>query len=128
MIGYVMVGTNNLNDAITFYDKVLEVIGLDRNETIEDDYAAYGAKGTKDIEFYVTKPFNKKDATFGNGTQITFLTSSRSNVDKFHEIGLKAGGTSEGSGGERPEGSGVYYSYLRDLDGNKICAFTNSKE
>ena len=128
MIGYVMVGTNNLNDAITFYDKVLEVIGLDRNETIEDDYAAYGAKGTKDIEFYVTKPFNKKDASFGNGTQITFLTSSRSNVDKFHEIGLKAGGTSEGSGGERPEGSGVYYSYLRDLDGNKICAFTNNKE
>jgi catechol 2,3-dioxygenase-like lactoylglutathione lyase family enzyme len=128
MIGYVMVGTNNLNDAITFYDKVLEVIGLDRNETVEDDYAAYGAKGTKDIEFYVTKPFNKKDATFGNGTQITFLTSSRSQVDKFHEVGLKAGGTSEGSGGERPEGSGVYYSYLRDLDGNKICAFTNSKE
>ena len=128
MIGYVMVGTNNLNDAITFYDKVLEVIGLDRNETIEDDYAAYGAKGTKDIEFYVTKPFNKKDATFGNGTQITFLTSSRSQVDKFHEVGLKAGGTSEGSGGERPEGSGVYYSYLRDLDGNKICAFTNNKE
>ena len=128
MIGYVMVGTNNLNDAIKFYDKVLEVIGLDRNETIEDDYAAYGAKGTKDIEFYVTKPFNKKDATFGNGTQITFLTSSRSQVDKFHEVGLKAGGTSEGSGGERPEGSGVYYSYLRDLDGNKICAFTNSKE
>jgi catechol 2,3-dioxygenase-like lactoylglutathione lyase family enzyme len=128
MIGYVMVGTNNLNDAINFYDKVLEVIGLDRNYTIEDDYAAYGAKGTKDIEFYVTKPFNKKDATFGNGTQITFLTSSRSNVDKFHEIGLKAGGTSEGSGGERPEGSGVYYSYLRDLDGNKICAFTNNKE
>ena len=123
-----MVGTNNLNDAITFYDKVLEVIGLDRNETIEDDYAAYGAKGTKDIEFYVTKPFNKEDATFGNGTQITFLTSSRSQVDKFHEVGLKAGGTSEGSGGERPEGSGVYYSYLRDLDGNKICAFTNSKE
>ena len=128
MIGYVMVGTNNLDDAIKFYDKVLEVIGLDRNETIEDDYAAYGAKGTKDIEFYVTKPFNKKDATFGNGTQITFLSSSRSNVDKFHEIGLKVGGTSEGSGGERPEGSGVYYSYLRDLDGNKICAFTNNKE
>ena len=128
MIGYVMVGTNNLNDAINFYDKVLEVIGLDRNETIEDDYAAYGAKGTKDIEFYVTKPFNKKDATFGNGTQITFLTSSRSQVDKFHEVGLKAGGTSEGSGGERPEGSGVYYSYLRDLDGNKNCAFTNNKE
>ena len=67
-------------------------------------------------------------STFGNGTQISFITSSRVVVDRFHEIGLKAGGTSEGSGGERPEGSGVYYSYVRDLDGNKICTFTNSKE
>ena len=128
MIGYVMVGTNDLDAATKFYDEVLKVIGLDRNETIENDYVAYGTKGTKDIEFYVTKPFNKKDATFGNGTQISFLTSSRFIVDKFHEIGLKAGGTSEGSGGERPKGSGVYYSYIRDLDGNKICAFTNNKE
>tara|TARA_B100000941_G_C28025905_1_gene312400 strand:- start:88 stop:474 length:387 start_codon:yes stop_codon:yes gene_type:complete len=128
MIGYVMVGTNNLNASIKFYDEVLKVIGLSRNETVDDDYAAYGEKDSKNIEFYVTKPFNKKQATFGNGTQITFLTTSRSNVDKFHEIGLKAGGISEGSGGERPEGSGVYYSYIRDLDGNKICAFTNNKE
>ena len=123
-----MVGTNNLNASIKFYDEVLKVIGLSRNETVDDDYAAYGEKDSKNIEFYVTKPFNKKQATFGNGTQITFLTTSRSNVDKFHEIGLKAGGISEGSGGERPEGSGVYYSYIRDLDGNKICAFTNNKE
>ena len=85
-------------------------------------------KDTNEIEFYITKPFNKKEATFGNGTQISFITSSRVIVDRFHETGLKAGGTSEGSGGERPEGSGVYYSYVRDLDGNKICTFTNSKE
>ena len=127
MIGYVMVGTNNLEHAIKFYDEVLEVISLERIET-DNIYAGYAKKGSKDIEFYVTKPFNKKEATFGNGTQISFLTSSRSIVDSFHEIGLKAGGKSEGSGGERPEGSGVYYSYIRDLDGNKICTFTNSKE
>ena len=128
MIGYVMVGTNNLDAAIKFYDEVLGVIGLTRNETVENDYAAYGKKATNEIEFYITKPFNKKEATFGNGTQISFITSSRVIVDRFHETGLKAGGTSEGSGGERPEGSGVYYSYVRDLDGNKICTFTNSKE
>ena len=127
MIGYVMVGTNNLEQAIKFYDKVLEVISLERIET-DNIYAAYAKKGSKDIEFYVTKPFNEKEATFGNGTQISFVTSSRSIVDNFHEVGLKAGGKSEGSGGERPEGSGVYYSYIRDLDGNKICTFTNSKE
>ena len=77
---------------------------------------------------YVTLPVNKKEATIGNGSQVSFITDSRSIVDIFHEPGFKAGGKSEGAGGERPKGSGVYYSYIRDLDGNKICAFTNSKE
>ena len=127
MIGYVMVGTNNLDKAIIFYDEVLKIINLTRKDT--DDVCAGHTQNNGDgsIEFYVTKPANKKTATFGNGTQVSFLVSSREIVDKFHEIALKAGGTSEGSGGERPEGSGVYYSYIRDLDGNKICAFTNNK-
>ena len=127
MIGYVMVGTNNLDKAIIFYDEVLKTINLTRKDT-DDVCAGYTQNnGDGSIEFYVTKPANKKTATFGNGTQVSFLVSSREIVDKFHEIALKAGGTSEGSGGERPEGSGVYYSYIRDLDGNKICAFTNNK-
>ena len=127
MIGYVMVGTNNLDKAIIFYDEVLKIINLARKDT-DDVCAGYTQNnGDGSIEFYVTKPANKKTATFGNGTQVSFLVSSREIVDKFHEIALKAGGISEGSGGERPEGSGVYYSYIRDLDGNKICAFTNNK-
>tara|TARA_Y100001936_G_scaffold68702_1_gene67698 strand:- start:361 stop:741 length:381 start_codon:yes stop_codon:yes gene_type:complete len=126
MIGYVMVGTNNLDKAIIFYDEVLKIINLTRKDT-DDVCAGYTQNnGDGSIEFYVTKPANKKTATFGNGTQVSFLVSSREIVDKFHEIALKAGGTSEGSGGERPEGSGVYYSYIRDLDGNKICAFTSN--
>ena len=127
MIGYVMVGTNSLDKAIIFYDEVLKVINLTRKETDEVCAGYTQNNGDGSIEFYVTKPANKKTATFGNGTQVSFLVSSREIVDKFHEISLKAGGTSEGSGGERPEGSGVYYSYVRDLDGNKICAFSNSK-
>ena len=127
MIGYVMVGTNSLDKAIIFYDEVLKVINLTRKETDEICAGYTQNNGDGSIEFYVTKPANKKTATFGNGTQVSFLVSSREIVDKFHEISLKAGGTSEGSGGERPEGSGVYYSYVRDLDGNKICAFTNNK-
>ena len=127
MIGYVMVGTNNLDKAIIFYDEVLKIINLTRKDT-DDVCAGYTQNnGDGSIEFYVTKPANKKTATFGNGTQVSFLVSSREIVDKFHEIALKAGGISEGSGGERPEGSGVYYSYIRDLDGNKICTFTNNK-
>ena len=127
MIGYVMVGTNNLEKAIIFYDEILKIINLTRKDTDEVCAGYTQTNGDGNIEFYVTKPANMKIATFGNGTQVSFLVSSREIVDKFHEIGLKAGGTSEGSGGERPEGSGVYYSYIRDLDGNKICAFTNNK-
>jgi catechol 2,3-dioxygenase-like lactoylglutathione lyase family enzyme len=126
MIGYVMVGTNNLDQSVKFYDELLKILNLERTEK-DDVCAGYSQKGGNGkVEFYVTKPVNKEKATIGNGSQISFLTNSRSIVDKFHEIGLKLGGTSEGSGGERPEGSGVYYSYIRDLDGNKICAFTNN--
>jgi len=105
---------------------LLGILNLERTEK-DDVCAGYSQKGGDGkVEFYVTKPVNKEKATIGNGSQISFLTNSRSIVDKFHEIGLKLGGTSEGSGGERPEGSGVYYAYIRDLDGNKICAFTNN--
>ena len=127
MIGYVMVGTNDLDKAINFYDEILKELNLKRVETAPE-YAAYAPMGKPtEVEFYVTKPFNKEKATNGNGTQVSFVTESRQIVDKFYEIGLKAGGKSEGSGGERPPNSGVYYSYIRDLDGNKICAFTNNK-
>ena len=127
MIGYVMVGTNDLDQSIKFYDQLLEVIDLERTEK-DEVCAGYSQKNSNGkIEFYVTIPFNKEKATVGNGSQISFQTSSRELVDKFHDVGIKLGGASEGSGGERPEGSGVYYSYIRDLDGNKICAFTNNQ-
>ena len=127
MIGYVMVGTNNLDQSIKFYDELLEVLDLERTEK-DEVCAGYSQKNSNGkIEFYVTKPFNKEKATVGNGSQISFQTSSRELVDKFHDVGIKLGGASEGFGGERPEGSGVYYSYIRDLDGNKICAFTNNQ-
>ena len=122
-----MVGTNDLEKAIQYYDEVLKVLDLIRKDTDEVCAGYTQKKGDGSIEFYITKPINKKTATFGNGTQVSFITNSREIVDKFHEVSLKAGGTSEGRGGERPEGSGVYYSYTRDLDGNKICAFTNNK-
>ena len=128
MIGYVMVGTNKLDAAIKFYDELLEVLGLTRVDK-DEVCAGYASKnGSGTIEFYVTLPVNKKEATIGNGSQISFITNSRLVVDKFHEVGIKAGGKSEGAGGERPKGSGVYYSYIRDPFGNKICAYTNSED
>ena len=125
MIGFVMVGTNDLSKSITYYDALLDLLDLKRIDT-SDKYAAYAPKNNpENIEFYVTKPANGDNANFGNGTQISFIADAKEVVEKFHELAVKLGGKSEGGPGERPEGSKVYYSYIRDLDGNKICVFTN---
>lgn len=121
MIGFVMVGTNDLNKAIKFYDALLETLNLKRTVTNEK-YAGYSSKdNSEEIEFYVTNPVNKEKATYGNGTQISFVVSSKETVDKFYNLGIKLGGKDEGAPGVR---SGDYYCYIRDLDGNKICTFS----
>ena len=121
MIGFVMVGTNNLDKATKFYDTLLNTIELQRVVTNEK-YAGYASKEKSDeVEFYVTNPVNNEKATFGNGTQISFLVKSKDLVNNFYNAGIKLGGKDEGAPGIR---SGDYYCYFRDLDGNKICAFT----
>ena len=120
MISFVMVGTNNLDNATKFYDTLLDTIALQRVVTNEK-YSGYASKlKLNEVEFYVTNPVNKDKATFGNGTQISFLVNSKDLVNNFYNTGIKLGGKDEGAPGIR---SGDYYCYLRDLDGNKICAF-----
>ena len=116
-----MVGTNNLDKATKFYDVLLDTIKLERVITNEK-YSGYASKEKPDeVEFYVTNPVNKEKATFGNGTQISFIVNSKEIVEKFYNTGIKLGGKDEGAPGIR---SGEYYCYFRDLDGNKICAFS----
>ena len=118
---FVMVGSNDLLASSKFYDAVFAPLDLIKVYTGEN-YIGYAQKNNpKEIEFYITKPFNKEPATYGNGTQISLLANSTEAVDKFHAIALENGGTSEESPGIR---SGDYYAYIRDLDGNKICALT----
>jgi catechol 2,3-dioxygenase-like lactoylglutathione lyase family enzyme len=121
MISFVMVGTNNLDKAINFYDSLLDIIELKRAVTNEK-YAGYSPNDKPDeVEFYITNPVNKEKATFGNGTQISFVVNSKELVNKFYNTGIQLGGKNEGAPGIR---SGDYYCYFRDLDGNKICAFS----
>ncbi len=122
MLAYVMVGTADLERSIRFYDAVLAPLGLVRVEN-EDGYVGYAAKDTPDmIEFYVTMPFNGEPATSGNGTMIALSVNSLQALDEFHAAGLVHGGRDEGKPGPRPDGSPIHYAYVRDPDGNKICA------
>ncbi|MGB5705245.1 MAG: VOC family protein [Arenicellales bacterium] len=123
MLGYFMVGTRDLDSATRFYDTVLKPLDLVRDMT-EDTYVGYSAKDApENPEFNVTEPYNKQPASAGNGTMIALAAETRGLVDKFHASGIASGWTDEGKPGPRPADSSIYYAYIRDLDGNKICAF-----
>ena len=128
MVGYVMLGTNHLRKAVKFYDKVMQTLDIKRVSF--DDYSAgYASKIQQtQIEFYITKPFDGNIATAGNGTMIAFEVRSKSQVNLFHTTALQHGGFNEGNPGHRPTKNDPYYAYARDLDGNKICAYSNQKD
>ena len=119
-----MVGPNNLNKSAKFYDAIFIPLGIKKVKTTEN-YIGYAQKNNIDkIDFYVIKPYNKELATNGNGTMISFLADSNKAVDIFHTKALENGGVDEGLPGVRSDGN--YYAYIRDPDGNKICAKCNS--
>ena len=120
VIGFVMVGTNDLEKSSKFYDAVLVHLGLKR-VTITERYIGYGhSSNDGHVKFYITKPHNKEDATVGNGTMVALSAETKEAVDKFHSTALENGATDEGKPGIRSDKN--YYGYIRDLDGNKITA------
>jgi catechol 2,3-dioxygenase-like lactoylglutathione lyase family enzyme len=123
MLAYVMVGTNNVKRSAKFYDAALAPLGLVRTSG-DNNSLGYGLKTAPNkSSFFVTKPYNKKSANFGNGTMISLTAKSRRAVDGFHAAALANGGTDEGKPGPRPAGGSNYIAYARDPDGNKICAY-----
>ena len=120
VIGFVMVGTNDLEKSSKFYDAVLFHLGMKR-VTITERYIGYGhSNEDSGVKFYITKPHNKENANAGNGTMVALSAETKEAVDKFHKTALENGATDEGSPGPRSDGN--YYGYIRDHDGNKITA------
>lgn len=120
MFSHVMIGTNNLDKAKAFYDNLLGTLEV-RPARVDGHRIFYI---TKTGVFSVTKPINGEPATCANGGTIGFACNSPEQVDAWHAAGLASGGkTCEDPPGIR-QGPGVklYLAYLRDLDGNKICA------
>ena len=123
MFSFITIGTNNLKNSKIFYDELLQSINI-KNVIETDRYIGYAKNSSLNkVEFYLMLPHNKKTATFGNGSMITFDIISKKDVDMFYNLALKLGATDEGLPGPRHEEH--YYAYFRDLDGNKICAFSS---
>jgi predicted lactoylglutathione lyase len=116
MIVGITVGTNHIKEAALFYNKVLSQIGMQQTMEIEGELGF----GVNEVSsFWVLTPFNKKAATAGNGTQVTFKAASNAQVDAFYNAAIQAGGQDEGAPGFRYR-EFYYGAYCRDLDGNKL--------
>lgn len=119
MIGYVTVGTNDLERGAKFYDAIAAELGVGR--MMEWDGAiAWGAPGGG-AGIGLTKPFDGNAASVGNGVMVAFEAKDNAQVDRVYEIALANGGTCEGAPG--PRGDTFYAAYFRDPDGNKLNAF-----
>ena len=116
MIGYVMVGTNDLPKAAKYFGALMEDMGATKVSETER-FAAWGW-GIGTPMFIVCSPYDKKAATVGNGCMVSFTIGSKEKVDSLYAKALKLGGTSEGKPGLR--GETLYAAYFRDPDGNKF--------
>jgi catechol 2,3-dioxygenase-like lactoylglutathione lyase family enzyme len=121
MFSHMMVGSNNLDRSRKFYDALFGTIGGKPGIVDDKGRLIYRHNGGA---FMVTAPIDGAPATHANGGTIGFAMTGPEQADAWHAAGLAAGGTAiEDPPGIRVGGFGkLYLAYLRDPDGNKLCA------
>jgi len=117
MFSHVMVGSNDLERSRKFYDALFGKPA----KTDDKGRLSYGRRGAV---LMVSNPINGEPATHGNGSTVGFAFDTPEEVDAWHAAGVAAGGTAiEDPPGYRANAFGkLYLAYLRDPDGNKLCA------
>ena len=120
MFSHIMIGTNDLDRSKKFYDALLAT--LDVPPSMIDGHRMFYMTPTG--IFSVSQPINGEPATHANGGTVGFAASSPAVADAWHAAGVANGGTTcEDPPGVREGGMGkMYLAYLRDPDGNKLCA------
>lgn len=120
MIGYVTLGTNDIQRAAAFYDALLGEIDAKRIMQ-GDTFIAWGTSMSAP-SLGVIKPFDGKAACIGNGVMVALACADKASVDRLYQKAIELGATDEGPAG--PRGPSFYAGYFRDLDGNKLNFFT----
>jgi catechol 2,3-dioxygenase-like lactoylglutathione lyase family enzyme len=118
-LNYVMIGTNDVARARPYYDAILPLIGGKVHADYMPHAFCYQLRGGG--QMWVAPPFDKGQATPGNGNMVGLLCASEEEVGAVHAAALANGGTNEGDPGPRPNyGPDFYGAYVRDPDGNKM--------
>ena len=120
MFSHVMLGVNDLEVSKKFYDALLGTLGIAPGFANNNRHFYRSPNGT----FAISTPINGESACHGNGSTVGFAASSPEQADAFHAAGVANGGTTceEPPGLRDGPGGKLYLAYLRDPDGNKICA------
>ena len=121
MFSHVMVGSNDIARSKKFYDALFGAIGGEPGALDAKGRLIYAHNGGR---FAVGKPINGKTATHANGGTIGFTLASPEQALAWHNAGVANGGSAiEDPPGVRHGATGsTYLAYLRDPDGNKLCA------
>ncbi len=126
MIGYVTLGTDDLDRARDFYDALLGTIGAKRLMQFGDEDGGFTMWGTAMNRpgVVVTRPYDKRPADPGNGNMVALAMDSTDKVDALYAKALELGATDEGGPGYRGDPKfGYYFAYFRDPDGHKFAVF-----
>ena len=126
MFSHVMVGADDVEASKAFYDATLATLGVKPGGADAKGRVFWRAPTGV---FSITKPMNGEAAAGANGGTIGFAAGSPEEVDAWHAAGLAHGGTAcEDPPGVRDNGQiKLYLAYLRDPDGNKLCALHRCK-
>ena len=119
MIGYVTVGTNDLERSKQFYDNLFEELGA--RSFFANDRIVFWTVKDGASSFAIAKPYDEKEASVGNGNMVAIHVNSREQVDAIYAKAMELGATDEGPPGERIPT--FYGAYIRDLDGNKLVFY-----
>jgi len=121
MFSHMTVGSNDIARSKIFYDALFGAVGGPAAMQDDKGRLVYVHNGGV---FMVTTPINGEAACCANGGTIGFAMADPAQADAWHTAGAENGGTSiEDPPGVREGGFGkMYLAYLRDPDGNKLCA------